>query len=92
MQVSVIVAVAALTASCLAAKPPAPSLDAAIDALAIDALKQPVAGLSIAIARRRQLIFARGYGRANLGATFRSPSTLPSILTRCRSTSRPPPL
>src|SRR3954469_18742631 len=41
-------------------------LATAIDAIAADALKQPVAGLSIAVARRGHPLIARGYGTANV--------------------------
>lgn len=59
---------AAIVALAAAVGPPqnAPTLDSEIDAIASGALKQPIAGLSIAVARRGQPMFARGYGRANL--------------------------
>ncbi len=40
--------------------------ESTVDRIAADALKQPIAGLSIAIARRGQPLFVRGYGRARL--------------------------
>src|SRR5215470_15969148 len=37
-----------------------------VDALANQMLARPVAGISVAIARNEQVVFARGYGLANL--------------------------
>jgi CubicO group peptidase (beta-lactamase class C family) len=37
-----------------------------VDAIAKKALARPVAGISIAVARDGEVIFARGYGLANL--------------------------
>ena len=37
-----------------------------MDALANKMLSRPVAGISVAIARDGQVVFARGYGMANL--------------------------
>ena len=65
MRLPVAAAVVALAASVAPAQN-ASNLDTAIDAIARDALKQPIAGLSIAVARRGQPMIARGYGRANL--------------------------
>jgi CubicO group peptidase (beta-lactamase class C family) len=66
MRLSVASAIVALVATAIPPQRTAQNLDAAIDAIATDALKQPLAGLSIAVARRAQPVFARGYGRANL--------------------------
>src|SRR5215467_14132194 len=66
MRLSLGLATVALAATASPALHTAQSLDAAIDAIAADALKQPLAGLSIAVARRGQPVFARGYGHANL--------------------------
>jgi len=60
------VAAAVALAAAIAPQRTVPNLDASIDAIAGDALKQPIAGLSIAVARRGQPIVARAYGRANL--------------------------
>src|SRR5215813_1185034 len=43
-----------------------PELAKRVDALAQKLLARPVAGISVAIARDGQVIFARGYGMANL--------------------------
>src|SRR5215471_8799813 len=59
-------AAAVALAAAIAPQQTVPTLDASIDAIAGDALKQPIAGLSIAVARRGQPIVARAYGRANL--------------------------
>jgi CubicO group peptidase (beta-lactamase class C family) len=66
----------ALTLSCLVvhAQEPARSQQATplspmaqrIDALARMALERPIAGISIAVARDGRVVFARGYGMANL--------------------------
>jgi D-alanyl-D-alanine carboxypeptidase len=49
-----------------AQSPSARQLDQRVDVIAKKALSRPVAGISIAIARRGRIIFARGYGLANL--------------------------
>ena len=41
------------------------------DALANKMLSRPVAGISVAIARDGQVVFARAYGMANLEIRFR---------------------
>ena len=48
------------------AQTPPTELSDRVDALANKMLSRPVAGISIAIARDGQVVFARGYGRANL--------------------------
>src|SRR6202008_162234 len=68
-----------LTLSCLAVQAQAPATSAPsepatstsqiaerVDALAMNTLASPVAGISIAVARDGKVIFARGYGVANL--------------------------
>jgi D-alanyl-D-alanine carboxypeptidase len=66
MRLSVAAAFVALAATTVAPLRTAEDLGATIDAIATDALKQPIAGVSITVARRGQPTFARGYGRANL--------------------------
>jgi D-alanyl-D-alanine carboxypeptidase len=46
--------------------PPPRQLTERVDVIAKKALSRPVAGISIAIAREGRMIFARGYGLANL--------------------------
>jgi CubicO group peptidase (beta-lactamase class C family) len=48
------------------AQEPEPDWAPQVDAIAKQALARPTAGLSIAVARDGKLIFARGYGMANL--------------------------
>jgi CubicO group peptidase (beta-lactamase class C family) len=45
---------------------PPTELSDRVDALANKMLSRPVAGISVAIARDGQVVFARGYGMANL--------------------------
>jgi D-alanyl-D-alanine carboxypeptidase len=59
-------ALVAVTAIGIESRQAATTFDSAIDAIAAQALKQPVAGLSIAVARKGQVVFARGYGRADV--------------------------
>jgi len=66
MRLWVASAIVALAATAFPTLRTPQSLDSAIDAVATDALKQPLAGLSIAVARRGQPVIARGYGRARL--------------------------
>ena len=48
------------------AQTPATDLSDHVDALANKMLSRKVAGISVAIARNGQVVFARGYGMANL--------------------------
>src|SRR6186997_1623783 len=48
------------------AQTPPTELSDGVDALANKMLSRPVAGISVAIARNGQVVFARGYGMANL--------------------------
>jgi len=52
--------------SALAQAPPRDEVAAGIDAIAAEALARPTAGLSIAVARDGKIVFARGYGVADL--------------------------
>src|SRR6516225_10654247 len=56
----------ALIFQCLFCCAPEPEWAPEVDAIAKQALARPTAGLSIAVARDGKLIFARGYGMANL--------------------------
>jgi len=53
------------------AQTPPTELSDRVDALANKMLSRPVAGISVAIARDGQVVFARGYGMANLEIRFR---------------------
>lgn len=56
-----------LLACCAIAQGQTPTeLSDRVDALANKMLSRPVAGISVAIARDGQVVFARGYGMANL--------------------------
>ena len=58
-----------LTLSCAVAQaqaPSAPEIAKRVDVIAKMALSRPVAGISVAVARDGQVVFARGYGLANL--------------------------
>src|ERR1051325_326899 len=48
------------------AQTPPAELSDRVDAIANKMLSRPVAGISVAIARDGQMVFARGYGMANL--------------------------
>src|ERR1051325_1518611 len=48
------------------AQTPPTELSDRVDAIANKMLSRPVAGISVAIARDGQVVFARGYGMANL--------------------------
>lgn len=54
------------TPFCWSQNPPVPSWAGEIDAIAKKALANPVAGISIAIASNGVVVFARGYGLANV--------------------------
>jgi D-alanyl-D-alanine carboxypeptidase len=61
-----------LTLSCAVVQAQAPSdqeIAKRVDVLAKEALSRPVAGISVAVARDGQVVFARGYGFANLEHT-----------------------
>src|SRR5258708_7403069 len=49
-----------------AQRPATGNFSTCVDALAKRMLSRPVAGISIAVSRRGQVVFARGYGTANL--------------------------
>ena len=49
-----------------AQRPTATKVDDRIDALARKLLSVPVAGISVAVARDGEVVFAHGYGMANL--------------------------
>src|SRR5437763_6734599 len=46
--------------------PASEELGGRVDAIAKQMLTRPVAGISVAVARNGQVVFARGYGMANL--------------------------
>jgi len=62
------------------AQTPPTELSDRVDALANKMLARPVAGISVAIARDGQVVFARGYGMANLE---HSVPVTPETLAHC---------
>jgi D-alanyl-D-alanine carboxypeptidase len=64
---AVVASVLALSSAVAQAQAPsAEDIAKRIDVLAKEALSRPVAGISIAVARDGQVVFARGYGLANI--------------------------